>query len=171
MGRHLGVNDIHYPHPVNEMLQNGIVAVGDISNTDLSFSLKDESNLFYHTFLEVFGNDDNKAMAVFKRAEELLSRLNGKSSIVPHAPYSVSKTLFKKITERAYLKDSVISMHNQETRSENQLFLNGSGELKDRLEKLGVEVLFQTLAGQPGKPTLFGKIGNKRIFGLPGNPV
>ena len=38
-------------------------------------------------------------------------------------------------------------------------------------EKLGVEVLFQTLAVQPGKPTLFGKMGNKRIFGLPGNPV
>jgi molybdopterin molybdotransferase len=38
-------------------------------------------------------------------------------------------------------------------------------------EKLGVEVLFKTLAVQPGKPTLFGKIGKKRIFGLPGNPV
>jgi molybdopterin molybdotransferase len=38
-------------------------------------------------------------------------------------------------------------------------------------EKLGVEVLFKTLAVQPGKPTLFGKLGKKRIFGLPGNPV
>lgn len=38
-------------------------------------------------------------------------------------------------------------------------------------ERLGVEVLFQTLAVQPGKPTLFGKLGKKRIFGLPGNPV
>ncbi|MEN8224191.1 MAG: gephyrin-like molybdotransferase Glp [Bacteroidota bacterium] len=38
-------------------------------------------------------------------------------------------------------------------------------------KKLGVEVLFQTLAVQPGKPTLFGKLGDKRIFGLPGNPV
>jgi len=38
-------------------------------------------------------------------------------------------------------------------------------------EKLDVEVLFQTLAVQPGKPTLFGKIDDKRIFGLPGNPV
>jgi len=38
-------------------------------------------------------------------------------------------------------------------------------------EKLGVEVLFKTLAVQPGKPTLFGKLGEKRIFGLPGNPV
>jgi molybdopterin molybdotransferase len=38
-------------------------------------------------------------------------------------------------------------------------------------EELGVEVLFKTIAIQPGKPTLFGKLGNKRIFGLPGNPV
>ena len=38
-------------------------------------------------------------------------------------------------------------------------------------EKLGVEVMFHTLAVQPGKPTLFGKYGKKRIFGLPGNPV
>lgn len=38
-------------------------------------------------------------------------------------------------------------------------------------EKLGVEVMFQTIAVQPGKPTLFGKLGKKRIFGLPGNPV
>ena len=38
-------------------------------------------------------------------------------------------------------------------------------------EKLGMEILFQTLAVQPGKPTVFGKIGSKRIFGLPGNPV
>lgn len=38
-------------------------------------------------------------------------------------------------------------------------------------DKLGAKVLFQTLAVQPGKPTLFGKIGSRRIFGLPGNPV
>jgi molybdopterin molybdotransferase len=38
-------------------------------------------------------------------------------------------------------------------------------------EKMGVEILFRTLAVQPGKPTLFGRIGKKRIFGLPGNPV
>ncbi len=38
-------------------------------------------------------------------------------------------------------------------------------------KRLEVDVLFQTLAVQPGKPTLFGKLGKKRIFGLPGNPV
>lgn len=39
------------------------------------------------------------------------------------------------------------------------------------LEKTGIEVLFRTIALQPGKPTTFGIKGSKRIFGLPGNPV
>jgi molybdopterin molybdotransferase len=39
------------------------------------------------------------------------------------------------------------------------------------LEKAGIEILFRTIALQPGKPTVFGIKGEKRIFGLPGNPV
>ncbi len=39
------------------------------------------------------------------------------------------------------------------------------------LYELGVEIVFQTIAVQPGKPTLFGLQGNRLVFGLPGNPV
>jgi molybdopterin molybdotransferase len=39
------------------------------------------------------------------------------------------------------------------------------------MEKAGIEILFRTVALQPGKPTIFGIKGEKRIFGLPGNPV
>jgi molybdopterin molybdotransferase len=39
------------------------------------------------------------------------------------------------------------------------------------LGELGVEVLFETVALKPGKPTIFGKRGDKVVFGLPGNPV
>jgi len=39
------------------------------------------------------------------------------------------------------------------------------------IEKLGATVLFKTIAVQPGKPTVFATLNNKRIFGLPGNPV
>ena len=35
----------------------------------------------------------------------------------------------------------------------------------------GFEILFNSLAVQPGKPTLFAKKQEKYIFGLPGNPV
>lgn len=39
------------------------------------------------------------------------------------------------------------------------------------LEQLNVKLLFQKIAIQPGKPTVFGILENKFIFGLPGNPV
>jgi len=40
------------------------------------------------------------------------------------------------------------------------------------LKESGVEILYKSIAVQPGRPTLFGKTGyNKFVFGLPGNPV
>jgi molybdopterin molybdotransferase len=39
------------------------------------------------------------------------------------------------------------------------------------LDGAGLQVLFKNIAIQPGRPTLFGKIGDKPVFGLPGNPV
>jgi molybdopterin molybdotransferase len=42
---------------------------------------------------------------------------------------------------------------------------------KTAFRELGAELLFERVALKPGKPTVFGKIGEKLIFGLPGNPV
>ncbi len=39
------------------------------------------------------------------------------------------------------------------------------------LAELKVELKFKSIAVQPGRPTVFGVLGNKFIFGLPGNPV
>jgi molybdopterin molybdotransferase len=39
------------------------------------------------------------------------------------------------------------------------------------LEALGVTVHFSRVAMKPGKPTVFGTIGDKMVFALPGNPV
>ncbi len=39
------------------------------------------------------------------------------------------------------------------------------------MERLGIKILFDSIAVQPGKPTTFGVAGSKLIFGLPGNPV
>ncbi len=39
------------------------------------------------------------------------------------------------------------------------------------LEQLKVKIIFKKIAIQPGKPTVFGMLDNKFIFGLPGNPV
>lgn len=39
------------------------------------------------------------------------------------------------------------------------------------MKKLGIEIKFDSIAVQPGRPTTFGVRGNRFIFGLPGNPV
>lgn len=43
--------------------------------------------------------------------------------------------------------------------------------VKDTLSQLGMKVKFWKVAMKPGKPLVFGTIGNKPVFGLPGNPA
>ncbi len=42
---------------------------------------------------------------------------------------------------------------------------------KKLLEELGLRTVFWKAAIKPGKPLLFGRMGEKIVFGLPGNPV
>ncbi len=39
------------------------------------------------------------------------------------------------------------------------------------LKSMGAEFFFDSVAMRPGKPTVFGRVKNKMVFGLPGNPV
>ncbi len=39
------------------------------------------------------------------------------------------------------------------------------------LKQAGINILFDRIAVKPGKPTIFGTLGKKFCFGLPGNPV
>lgn len=121
-----------------EMIRNGIVAVGDISNTDHSFEQKGKKNLLYHTFLEVFDLTEDKAKEKFLEGKLLATKLDkSPHSIVPHAPYTVSGKLMEQIDS---LKQPVISIHNQETASENELFATGTGPLAEMMQKFGVDV-------------------------------
>lgn len=43
--------------------------------------------------------------------------------------------------------------------------------VKGALKDLGMETIFWKVAMKPGRPMTFGRIGEKPVFGLPGNPV
>ncbi|MEJ6737311.1 MAG: amidohydrolase family protein [Flavobacteriales bacterium] len=118
-----------------EMIKNGIVAVGDISNGSSTFEHKEKSQLNYHTFIEVFGSNPKIAEAAFKHAESVYNRYFDKerASITPHATYSVSDNLVKLINVHAVANNSLISIHNQETASENAFFKEGNGAMFDFL--------------------------------------
>jgi cytosine/adenosine deaminase-related metal-dependent hydrolase len=112
-----------------EMLQNGIVAVGDICNTTHSIQQKKQSKLNWYNFIEISGWLPQVAEKRFEQMREMnaqFSMLNAQNSIVPHAPYSVSNKLWNLIKEE--FPGKTISIHNQETLAEDELFKDGTGD-------------------------------------------
>lgn len=115
-----------------EMYDGGIVAVGDISNNLDTAAQKEKSPIRYYTFVEMFdflqdaGAD--KCLADGLPVYEGQAQGNGNArTAVPHAPYSVSKKLFQNINGLNQGQGTV-SIHNQETPPENELFLSKSGD-------------------------------------------
>jgi len=121
------------------MIANGIVGVGDICNTDDSVPVKRKNKLRYHNFIELFDIVPEKADAEFEKGIALAEKFSGagNTSLTPHAPYTVSPRLLKLIYEYSYMRDSLLSIHNQETSSENEMFEKRSGNLFKKLSSFG----------------------------------
>jgi len=125
----------------NEMYENGIVAVGDISNTNASIPVKKNSKLYYHSFIETFGFLPTQAADTFNRAFALMNEFKPlQCSITPHAPYSVSKELFKLIQRHCDTGHNLISMHNQECDDENKFYRYKSGSFNDLYASFGIDI-------------------------------
>lgn len=126
-----------------EMRKNGIVAVGDISNTDYSFATKTGSPIDYYTFIEVYGSMPWLADEKFEKALEihrqLTEKFGQKGSISPHATYSVSEPLFLKIKAFAEKHQNILSIHHQESEAENRFFKDKSGWIIENMKKVGID--------------------------------
>jgi len=126
-----------------EMYDNGIVAVGDIANTNATIAIKAKSKLYYHSFIETFGFLPERADEVFNKALALLDDFKPQScSITPHAPYSVSKDLFRLIKNYCDTHENLISIHNQECEDENKFYRYKLGEFNDLYEHFGMDISY-----------------------------
>lgn len=121
-----------YADAEQEMLQNGIVAVGDISNFDHSLYIKQQGKLYYHTFVELLGMNPFDAGVLLDGANQLASRFKnipkGNASVVPHAPYTVSPSLFSLLKTNCYIDDLPVSIHMQESPAEEQFIYDLTGD-------------------------------------------
>ncbi|HEV2831751.1 MAG TPA: amidohydrolase family protein, partial [Hanamia sp.] len=107
-----------------EMLENGIVAVGDICNNTLTVFQKLKKNIACYNFIETSGWLPQVASKRFDLAKFIYDEFetnNLLASIVPHAPYSVSNDLCEKIIP--FFKGKTITIHNQETKHEDEFFM------------------------------------------------
>jgi len=115
-----------------QLYSNGIVAVGDHVNSVISAPIKARSKIHYHTFVEALGFEPELAQQKFAEALAIAAQFEDKStSITPHAPYSVSKELYKLLHEEAIKRNMPLSIHNQESEEENRLFRYKTGQFLD----------------------------------------
>jgi cytosine/adenosine deaminase-related metal-dependent hydrolase len=115
-----------------QMINNGVVGVGDICNTSDTIFQKKRGNLQYYNFIEVFGVQDIKMNQIMVEAKVLRNKFrhNGlKTTISPHAPYSVPKNLMEEIAKNCDEINEVLTIHIQEANQENNLFEKKKGEL------------------------------------------
>ena len=146
----------------DDMLVNGIVAVGDICNNLLTFPQKQKQRLAYYNFIEASGWLPTIAMARFERALDIYnefthnSQLITHNSIVPHAPYSVSEELWNLITP--YFENKTVSIHNQETLFEDELFLHGTGDFIRMYELMKIDNTHHQPTKKSSLQTYFSKL-------------
>jgi cytosine/adenosine deaminase-related metal-dependent hydrolase len=133
----------HFYAADREMWQNGIVAVGDISNSAESFGTKAASSLFYHTFIELIGLDPFRADLVLEKGLELkdeLTDLGLRGSLAPHAPYSTSRALIGAIAAHDEFNKLPFSIHNQESEEETKFFMGEPSSFEDLYRFLGLNI-------------------------------
>jgi aminodeoxyfutalosine deaminase len=138
----------------DEMLANGIVAVGDICNNTLTIPQKVKSRIHYHNFIEASGFNPQIATERFERSvgffKEYVQSVSKKTitanSIVPHAPYSVADELWEKIIH--FPGNHLMTIHNQETAAENEWFRHKQGDFVDFYKKMNIDTSFFQPSGK-----------------------
>lgn len=127
----------------DEMFQNGIVAVADISNNESTLNEKLHSKIYYHTFIELFDVVPERTSKVLDAGKALYDQFAKgmlSASLVPHAPYTVTADLFEALSSIYFEKNFLSSIHNQETPDEDRMFQSESGSVFDFLFSVNNEI-------------------------------
>ena len=125
---------------IREARAAGTTLVGDITNTLAAYGPLAESPLAAAVFRELLGFnvEDPRApvASALQQLGELPQHTRLRSSIVPHAPYSVAPSLLRTIAETS--RNARISMHLGESAEEIEFLRTGRGAWRELLQRLGV---------------------------------
>lgn len=175
------VKDRHFPEEEilaaiesaeTAMLTNGIVAVGDICNNTLTLSQKQKGRLAYYNFIELTGFLPALAQTRFDKSFEYYqaflqtqpqttdykpqTNLQPQTSLVPHAPYSVSDHLWNLM--QPFFNNHTITIHNQETPFEDSLFKNKEGDFMRMYQLMQMDTSFFQPTGKSSLQSYLSKM-------------
>jgi cytosine/adenosine deaminase-related metal-dependent hydrolase len=149
-----------------EMIANGIVAVGDICNNAHTLPQKLQNNIAYYNFIEVSGWNPSIASVRFEHskniAEAFQSQIDpprrSRLSLSPHAPYSVSDELWHLLIPG--FAGKTITIHNQECSAENELFEKGTGAFLNMYEQMHINNAHFVPTGKTSLQSYYPKLEN-----------
>jgi len=172
----------------DEMLENGIVAAGDICNNTLTLSQKLKGRLAYYNFIEVSGwlppiaeqrfirskayydafvnselsiaNEDETKQLATGNWQLATPNYKLQTSLVPHAPYSVSEEFWNLIL--LFFHNKTISIHNQETSFEDELFLQNGGDFLRMYQLMKIDNSFFKPTGKSSLQSYFHKLNHAK---------
>lgn len=169
------VNERHFPEEQilaaiakaeAEMLANGIVAVGDICNNPLTLAQKALGKMAYYNFIEVSGWKPEIAQTRYEHSLKVLDAFVSdssaaadqipNSSLSPHAPYSVSNDLWQLLMP--HFSSNTVTIHNQETIAENELFKNGTGDFIGMYQAMNINQSHFVPTGKTSLQSYFSKL-------------
>ncbi|MEC5148127.1 amidohydrolase family protein [Chitinophaga sp. 212800010-3] len=151
-----------------EMWESGIAAVGDICNGTATLIKKQQGRMYYHSFVECMGVADAGATGRYTYSLDVLQsfrEIDGsrhRCTIVPHAPYSVSATLFKLLADTP--GNSPVSIHNQETAAENELYQQKTGDFLNFYRQFGMDASGFRSSGTNSLEAYLGYFNGNRIL-------
>ena len=118
---------------MDNLYNQGVQAMADISNCDESFEKKASSPMYTRSFLEVFGTEPNDAPAIVAGALQLMEKAHAMgidAAPTPHACYTSSRELIGSVSKEG-IDRGFVSYHSEESWEENAMIKTGTGPLAD----------------------------------------
>ena len=127
-------------HWMDHLWQQGVSAMGDISNCDDSFAIKAASPMYTRTFLEVFGTEPEDCASVIEGVLKLKEKADAcgiDAAPTPHSCYTMSPELVTASSAEG-LKSGFLSFHSEETDEEEEMLKSGSGRMWENRKAAGM---------------------------------
>ncbi len=121
-------------------LSSGTTAVGDISSIGSEACVSTDDSLRKVVFKESIALSPSRADQNIAEMESVLNSTESsdrsQAGVSPHAPYTVSGKLYRRLAELASNRNIPLATHVAETEAEIEFLKNGTGEFRGFLQRM-----------------------------------